>query len=273
MSWHGQSVSVVLPTYNEVGSIQQCIEGFERLGIVDEIIVVNNNAAHGTSAAVDPTSAREVHEPTQGYGAAIRRGLAEATGDLVVLCEPDGTFDPADLMKLLPFTTDTDVVFGSRTVQTFIWHGANMGLFLRWGNWAVAKLIEAGFGTTYLSDVGCTFRVMRRSIVQELLPRFRLTGSAFGLELLMRSVVARHPFVQVPVRYKARVGTSAVTGSQWKAFLLGLEMIRMILRFRFLPGSLGPVPLAPDRDASGLPRTVPAVGPHAQEPAPNVPAP
>src|SRR5688500_15343945 len=189
MTWDGQRISVVLPTYNEVDSIRSCVEGFEALGIVDEIIVVNNNAAHGTTDAVAPTSAREVHEPMQGYGAAIRRGLAETTGDLVVLCEPDGTFDPGDLLKLLPFTTDTDVVFGSRTVQTFIWDGANMGLFLRWGNWAVAKLIEVIFGTMYLSDVGCTFRVMQRPVVEELLPRFRLTGSAFGLELLMRSVV------------------------------------------------------------------------------------
>lgn len=260
MTWHGQSVSVVLPTYNEVDSIRQCVEGFEALGLVEEILVVNNNAAPGTSAAVSGTSAREVHESTQGYGAAIRRGLAEATGDLVVLCEPDGTFDPADLLKLLPFTTDTDVVFGSRTVQTFIWHGANMGLFLRWGNWAVAKLIEVIFGTTYLSDAGCTFRVMHRRVVEDLLPTFRLTGSAFGLELLMRSVVAPHRFVQVPVRYKSRVGTSAVTGSRWTAFVLGLEMIRMILRFRFAPRSLRPVALAPDRDERGLPRGTDAPG-------------
>jgi glycosyltransferase involved in cell wall biosynthesis len=262
----------VLPTYNEVDSIRQCIEGFEALDIVDEIIVVNNNATPGTSEAVAATGAREVHEPTQGYGAAIRRGLAETSGDLVVLCEPDGTFDPDDLRKLLPFTVDTDVVFGSRTVQTFIWHGANMGLFLRWGNWAVAKLIEVVFGTMYLSDVGCTFRVMHRRVVEELLPEFRLTGSAFGLELLMRSVVARHRFVQVPVRYKARVGVSAVTGSHRAAFVLGIEMIRMILRFRLAPRSLQALPLAPDRDARGLPLGGSAE-PDATEPAREAPAP
>ena len=172
-----------------------------------------------------------------------------------MLCEPDGTFDPADLLKLLPFTTDAHVVFGSRTVQTFIWAGANMGLFLRWGNWFVAKLIEASFGTNYLSDVGCTFRVMRRDVVEDLLPRFRLTGSAFGLELLMRSVAVRHPFVQVPVRYRARVGVSSVTGDPTKTVLLGLEMIWLVLRFRFRPGSLAPRPLAEGRDRRGLPPT------------------
>jgi glycosyltransferase involved in cell wall biosynthesis len=255
--WRTEQVSVVLPTYNEVGSIRATIEGFEALDLVDEIIVVNNNAAAGTSEEVAGTSAREVFEPVQGYGAAIRRGLAEAKGDLIVLCEPDGTFDPSDLMKLLPFTTDADVVFGSRTVQTFIWAGANMGLFLRWGNWFVAKLIEASFGTNYLSDVGCTFRVMRRDVVEELLPRFRLKGSAFGLELLMRSVAMRHPFVQVPVRYRARVGVSAVTGDFGKTVRLGLEMILLVARFRLWRRSLDPIPLADDRDERGLPRPTP----------------
>jgi len=251
--WRTEQVSVVLPTYNEVGSIRSTIEGFEALDLVDEIIVVNNNAAVGTSEEVAGTSAREVFEPVQGYGAAIRRGLAEAKGDLIVLCEPDGTFDPSDLLKLLPFTTDAEVVFGSRTVQTFIWAGANMGLFLRWGNWFVAKLIEVSFGTNYLSDVGCTFRVMRREVVEELLPSFRLTGSAFGLELLMRSVTIGHPFVQVPVRYRARVGVSSVTGDRQKTVVLGLEMILLVVRFRLGGRSLPPRPLAADRDLRGLP--------------------
>ncbi|MEJ7764184.1 MAG: glycosyltransferase family 2 protein [Acidimicrobiales bacterium] len=249
--WEGRTISVVLPTYNEVGSIRSCIEAFEALGIVDEVIVVNNNAAAGTREAVAATGAREVDEPVQGYGAAIRRGLAEASGDLVVLCEPDGTFDPADVWKLLPFTVDTDVVFGSRTVQVFIWEGANMGLFLRWGNWAVAKLIEVLFGTAYLSDVGCTMRVMHRDALEALLPRFRLTGSAFGLELLLRSVVVRHRIVQVPVRYRQRIGQSAVTGNRWKAFGLGLQMIGLVLRFRLEPPSARA--LAPGRDLRGLP--------------------
>jgi glycosyltransferase involved in cell wall biosynthesis len=253
MSWQGHTVSVVLPTYNEAESIGDCVRGFEALGVVDEIIVVNNNAAPGTSEAIAGTSAREVFEDSQGYGAAIRRGLAESTGDLVALCEPDGTFDPADIGKLLPFTVDTDVVFGSRTVQIFIWSGANMGWFLRWGNWAVAKLLELLFNTVYLSDVGCTFRVMKRDIVEELLPQFRLRGSAFGLELLMRSVVNRHRFVQVPVRYKARVGVSSVTGDWKKSVVLGTEMILMILRFRLAPRTLGPEPIADGRDARGLP--------------------
>ena len=126
--WHGRTLAVVLPTYNEAGSIAECIRGFDLLGIVDDLVVVNNNAHPDTSPAVASTSAREVHEAVQGYGAAIQpRPARDSTADLVCICEPDGTFDPADLLKLLPFTVDVDVVFGSRTVQTFILHGANMG--------------------------------------------------------------------------------------------------------------------------------------------------
>ena len=73
--WHGRTLAVVLPTYNEAGSIAECIRGFESLGIVDDLVVVNNNAHPDTSPAVAGTSAREVHEAVQGYGAAIRRGL------------------------------------------------------------------------------------------------------------------------------------------------------------------------------------------------------
>jgi glycosyltransferase involved in cell wall biosynthesis len=232
--WQGRTVAVVLPTYNEAASIADCIRAFEQLGVVDDIVVVNNNAHPDTSPAVAPTTAREVHEALQGYGSAIRRGLAEtADADLVVVCEPDGTFDPADLLKLLPFSDDVDVVYGSRTVQTFILSGANMGTFLRVGNYAVAKLTEVLYNTTFLSDVGCTFRVMSRDTVDRLTPQFSGLGSSFGYEMMLLAARARLTTVQVPVKYRERVGESAVTGSFQRAFALGMEMIGMCLRYRF----------------------------------------
>ena len=230
--WNERTLSVVLPTYNEKESIADAIVAFEKLGIVDDIIVINNNAADGTSDEVATTSAREVFETTQGYGAAIKRGLREADTDLVCVCEPDGTFDPSDLLKLLPFTSECDFVVGSRTVSNFIWEGANMGWFLRWGNWAVAKTIEVLFNTSYLSDVGCTFRVVSRQRVDLLLPELTLDGSAFGLEMLMAAVRQRARIVQVPVNYRPRVGVSSVTGELGKTVPLGLEMLSMVLKMR-----------------------------------------
>lgn len=236
--WHGQTLAVVLPTYNERDSIARVVDEFAALGIVDDIIVVNNNAAAGTSEEVARTAAREVYETRQGYGAAIRRGLVESDADLVAVCEPDGTFHPADLHKLLAFSSDCDVVFGSRTVDTFIWEGANMGLFLRWGNWAVAKLLEVLYNTTYLSDVGCTFRVMNRSAAAAVLAHAESEGSFFGLEMMIVVIIAKRRFVQVPVNYKERTGVSSVTGDMRKAVILGLQMIRTILRYRLRDGQV-----------------------------------
>src|SRR6478609_8767294 len=215
--WNGRTVSVVLPTYNEKDSIAETIRAFNQLGVVDDILVVNNNATEGTSKEVAMTTAREVLEPRQGYGAAIRRGLAEVDTDLICICEPDGTFNPRDLTKLLPFTEDCDFVLGSRTVSNFIWDGANMGWFLQWGNWAVAKVIELLFNTSYLSDVGCTFRVVSRARAADICAKAGVDGSAFGLEMLMLAVAARARIVQVPVNYHPRVGVSSVTGDRRKA--------------------------------------------------------
>jgi len=231
--WRDHRLAVVLPTYNEADSIAACIKGFDSLGVVDEIVVVNNNAHPDTSLNVASTSAREVLESKQGYGAAIRRGLTETSDfDLVVICEPDGTFDPDDLWKLLPFLTDADVVLGSRTVSTFIYTGANMGTFLRWGNWAVAKGIEVLFNTVSLSDVGCTFRVLKRSAIDRIQPKFRRHDSSFGLEMMLLTISEGIPLVQVPVRYLQRVGESSVTGDLNEAFKLGIRMIGMSIAHR-----------------------------------------
>jgi glycosyltransferase involved in cell wall biosynthesis len=230
--WNDKTLSVVLPTYNEKDSIADCIRDFEALGIVDEVIVVNNNAAEGTSEEVATTGAREVIETTQGYGAAIKRGLRESTSDLVSICEPDGTFNPADLRKLLAFMPECNYVVGSRTVSNFIWDGANMGWFLQWGNWAVAKLVEVLYNTSYLSDVGCTFRVMTREQAQMILEQSTLDGSAYGLEMLLLAVIQPAKLVQVPVNYRQRVGVSSVTGDLGKTIALGMEMIGLVLRMR-----------------------------------------
>lgn len=231
--WKGQRVAIVLPTYNEKESIKAAIEEIEATGVVDDILVVNNNAAEGTTDEVAKTSAREVLEPTQGYGAAIRRGFEECDADLILVSEPDGTFRGHDILKMLAYADDFSVVYGSRTVKELIWKGANMGLFLKWGNWAVAKLMEFLYNTTQLTDVGCTMRCIRKDALQHLKPHFTVNGSFFGPEMMVLSILMHMRIIQVPVNYTKRVGTSAVTGDFWVAFKLGLQMIGLILRYRW----------------------------------------
>ena len=240
MSWHGSHISVVFPTYNERDSIRAAILDFAATGVVDEILVINNNAAPGTSEEVAAAAAaipngtlvREIHEPRQGYGYAIQRGLREASGDYIVVSEPDGTFLGRDTFKLLAYVEDFDVVYGSRTARTFIWRGANMGVWLRWGNWCVAKLMEFLFNSTNLTDVGCTMRLVRRQALARLEGQFTVGGSAFGPEMMLLSLLHGLRIIQVPVNYLPRIGVSSVTGDARTALALGMSMIALVVRYR-----------------------------------------
>ena len=257
--WNGRSVSVILMTYAERDSIRDTIEGFLATGYVDEVLVVNNNAQPGTSEEVAQTAAREVIETRQGYGWASRRGLQEAGGDLLILAEPDGTFLPADVVKLLAYSDDCDAVFGTRTTRELIWSGANMGAFLKWGNWAVAKMVEVLFNTSHLSDVGCTYKLISRPLAEQLAPHFTVGDSHFGPELMLRVITSGARFVEVPVNYLPRVGQSAVTGEFGKAFGLGLRMIAFILRYRLATLGRSRRPRAPVRAVRPGPRSAAAV--------------
>jgi glycosyltransferase involved in cell wall biosynthesis len=230
--WHGETVAVIFPTYNEKDSIRAAILDFFATDLVDEIIVVNNNAAAGTSEEVKGTGAREICESRQGYGAALLYGIDNCSADIIILAEPDGTFSAHDVLKLLAYSEDLPVVFGTRTSREFIWHGANMGLFLKWGNWSVAKMVEVLFNTTILTDVGCTLRLFKREAIELIRPHLTIEGSHFGPQLLMEVIAHRIPFVEIPINYLSRVGKSSVTGDLWKAFILGCRMIQLILSYR-----------------------------------------
>ncbi|MEK6250810.1 MAG: glycosyltransferase [Actinomycetota bacterium] len=231
--WEGRTLSVVLMTYAERDSIRRVIEGFFDTRAVDEVVVVNNNAQPGTSEQVALTDAREVFEPMQGYGHAIRRGLREARGDLVLLAEPDGTFVPRDVFKMLSFSGECEAVLGTRTTRELVWSGANMGWFLRWGNWAVAKMVEVMFNTSHISDMGCSLRLFNRRLADYVAENLKVGGSHAGAEILMLAIVSGARFVEIPVNYLPRIGRSSVTGSPLKALVVGLKMIALVIGYRF----------------------------------------
>jgi hypothetical protein len=170
--WDGKTLSVVLMTYAERDSIRQVIEGFFETGVVDEVLVVNNNAQEG------------------------------------------------------------EAVLGTRTTRELIWSGANMGWFLKWGNWAVAKLVELLFNTTHLSDMGCTFRLFNRRMADYVAETMKIGESHAGAEIMMLVIVSGARFVEIPVNYLPRVGKSSVTGDPLKAFVLGLKVLAVVIGFR-----------------------------------------
>ena len=108
-----------------------------------------------------------------------------------------------------------------------------MGLFLRWGNWAVAKYLEVLFNTSYMSDVGCTFRLLNRKSVNFINSLTLSDKSSYGLEIQVAVVQSKHlKYVQIPVNYGTRVGESTITGEVSKSIKLGLRMILIITKQR-----------------------------------------
>lgn len=230
--WKNKKVSVIFSTYNEKKSIRKAIEDIYATNVVDEVIVINNNAAKGTDEEVKKTKAKLFHEKKQGYGWGYRRGLKEATGDILVLSEPDGTFVAKDILKLLEYSEDFDVVFGTRTTSATIGKDANMGMFLKWGNWFVAKLMQFMFITTPFSDVGCTKRLIHRKAYNKIYKKFHTGDSYFGLEMMLNIITSDLTYIEIPLHYLKRVGKSSVTGSRWKAWKLGWHMIFVVLKYR-----------------------------------------
>jgi len=230
--WNGQTVSVVFPCYNEEEGIGQAILDFFASGYVDEIVVVDNNSHDRSAEIVRATQARLVTEAQQGYGFALRRGLQDASGDLIILAEPDGTFIGKDVLKLLAYSDDFEMVCGTRTTRELIWAEANMGIFLRLGNWLVAKMLEFLFNGPSFSDCGCTLRLIRRSAAQRIQPHLTVGKSHFLPEMVILGLLSRMRIIEVPVNYRGRLGTSKLTGSFKTAWRVGWRMITLIWSYR-----------------------------------------
>ena len=228
----GKTVSVVLPAYNEANYIRAAVEDFFLPGVVDEVLVVDNNSRDGTADRARETRARVVHEEAQGYGHALRRGLREATGDIVILAEPDGTFVGRDVLKLLAYADDFDMVCGTRTTRELVWEQANMGWFLRIGNVAVAKMIQVLYGGPSLTDCGCTMRLTHRAALAAIIDDLNVGGSHFLPEMVIVGLQRGLKIIEVPVNYRGRVGESKITGTLRGTLRTGFRMIGLILRFR-----------------------------------------
>ena len=225
-------VSVVLPAYNEEPHIRRAVDDFFLPGVVDEVLVIDNNSRDRTAEEASHTSARIVNESMQGYGFALRRGMREANGDLVILAEPDGTFVGRDVLKLLAYSDDFDMVCGTRTTRELIWAQANMGWFLRVGNWAVAKLLQLLHSGPSLTDCGCTLRLIHRSALARIDGQFTVGGSHFLPEMVILALKGGLRVIEVPVNYRGRVGESKITGTFKGVLKTGVRMIGLVLRYR-----------------------------------------
>ena len=167
--YKGHSFSLILPAFNEEKSIFNVINSFDKLNIFDEIIVVDNNSTDSTPEIVKSTNAKYILEKVQGYGAAIIRGLDAANTDYVILCETDSTFDAEDTFRFIDLIDKYDCVFGTRTDKNYIYEGAKMQHYLRYGNILMAKFLSFLFGGPKISDVGCTYKLLSRNSYKKII--------------------------------------------------------------------------------------------------------
>lgn len=231
-------VSVVIPAHNEEATIGEVVRGFkQRAPWVDEVLVVDNNCKDRTGEIAAAEGARVVRESAPGYGCALRRGMDDAAGDLLVLTEADGSFKPEDVIKLLVYLGDAGLVVGTRTTRQMVEQGANMRSLLRWGNVVVAKWFELLWYLSCeprLTDVGCTYRALSKSTWRRMRPYCTERGPSFSPEMMAEAMVQRIRVVEVPVNYLRRRGGESKHSASWpKIARTARGMIRTILRKRW----------------------------------------
>ncbi|MBI2635350.1 MAG: glycosyltransferase family 2 protein [Parcubacteria group bacterium] len=232
--YNGKLVSVVFATYREKNSVREVIEDFfNATPFVDEIVVVNNNAEPGTVEEIQKTKARMVYEKRQGYGYAFQRGLKEARGDYILLCEPDGTYKGKDVEKFLVYakTDGFDIVLGSRTGQNTPLSGADMTLVRKFANVVEAKSMEVLFNTNALTDVGCTYKLFTKEAIRKIAPFWRTRNSLFATELVLLVISENFRFIEIPVTFKKRVGISTFVGTFLKQAKWAIKIQFFIFRF------------------------------------------
>ena len=226
------SATIVLTAYNDEPSIRQAVADFKAHPRVQRVIVVENNSKDGTAAAARESGAIVVTEMAPGYGRCVYRCLQEALSyddtDYIVLCEGDCTFRAQDIHKLFTFAAHADVVNGTRIVEQLRGESTQLTTFMYYGNFFVGKLLEVkhlGQGT--FTDVGTTYKMIRRNVLPELLgcldPSVNLEFNAHFMDTVLRR---RMGMVECPVTFHPRVGVSkGGNTNDLRALSVGLRMI------------------------------------------------
>lgn len=241
-------MAVALTAYNDAESIGKAVEEFKPQPGVAEVIAIDNNSRDNTSAVAAAAGARVVREQLQGYGYACMRGLQEALknkdADVIVLTEGDGTFAGKDLAKFQAYIQQADMVMGTRTAPGLVEEDSQMDSFFTWGNLVAGILLQLKFwdwrflGTARLTDVGCTFRVIRRQALERILPDLSVGGNHFSPHMTLVALDHGLSIVEIPVTFRRRIGKSKGASQSFRAgFKVGLAMLWHILLYRPRNGS------------------------------------
>ncbi|HEX8154679.1 MAG TPA: glycosyltransferase, partial [Thermoanaerobaculia bacterium] len=199
-------LSVVVPCYNERATVAELLRRVKEVPVEKEIIVVDDASTDGSADVVAalakqwPEIRHIFQTPNQGKGAAIRRGISEARGDLVLIQDADLEYDPEEYPKLMQPILDghADVVFGSRFA------GYPRRVMLYWHRLGNTFLTFLSNATTNLdlTDMETCYKVFRREVIQSI----QLNSNRFGIEPEITAKVAKRGYriYEVPISYYGR---------------------------------------------------------------------
>lgn len=203
-----KEVSILIPTFNEERAIAKVVEDvrsvFDRSGWTFEILVIDDNSTDNTAENAKTAGAKVLRHPDNvGYGGALRTGIQNAAYDWIATIDGDCTYPATDFLKLLPHTTDYDMVVGARRGSSYI------GTFLKYP----ARLVFLGIAQFVvgrkIADVNSGMRLIRKSALVSILPRLS-KGFSFTTTLTL-SFMSSFKFVKFePIGYLPRVGSSKV---------------------------------------------------------------
>lgn len=223
-------IRVIIPAYNEEGSIGKVVQDIPAL--VAEIIVVNNNSSDNTAATAAAAGSTVLLEKRSGYGYACLKGMEYVAAkkeptDIIVFLDGDYSDYPEELEKIIApiIEDDIDFVVGAR-VKRLREKGA-MTPQQQFGNWLSSFLMKLFFKSSF-SDLGPF-----RAIKYDKLLQLNMTDKTYGwtVEMQLKVLKQKFTYIEVPVKYRNRIGFSKVSGTVKGTVLAGIKIIGWILKY------------------------------------------